>query len=56
MKFLQLLYYQETHTQRRKTTIFIFIFIFFVAKIRRKVPHENIHGEANVLENFQKKN
>jgi hypothetical protein len=27
-----------------------------VAKICRKVPHENIHGEASVLENFQKKN
>jgi hypothetical protein len=26
-----------------------------VEKIRRKVPHENIHSEASVLENFQKK-
>jgi hypothetical protein len=26
-----------------------------VAKIRQKVPHENIHGEASVLENIQKK-
>jgi hypothetical protein len=26
-----------------------------LAKIRRKVPHENIHGKASVLENFQKK-
>jgi len=26
-----------------------------VAKICRKVPHENIYGEASVLENFQKK-
>jgi hypothetical protein len=26
-----------------------------VAKICQKVPHENIHGEVNVLENFQKK-
>jgi hypothetical protein len=56
MKFSQLLYYQERHTQRHKAAILFFIFIFFVAKIRRKVPHENIHGEASVLENFQKKN
>jgi hypothetical protein len=26
-----------------------------VAKIRQKVPHENIQGEASVLENFPKK-
>jgi hypothetical protein len=31
------------------------IFIFLVAKICEKVPFENIHGEASVLENFQKK-
>jgi hypothetical protein len=40
------------HTKRRKAAYFI---LFFVAKIRQKVPHENIHGEASVLENFQKK-
>jgi hypothetical protein len=55
MKFLQLLYYRETHTQRRKATNFIFILIFFVVKIHRKVPRENIHGEASVLEIFKKK-
>jgi hypothetical protein len=26
-----------------------------VTKIRWKVPHENIHGEASILENFQNK-
>jgi hypothetical protein len=26
-----------------------------LTKICRKVPHENIHGEASVLENFPKK-
>jgi hypothetical protein len=51
MKFSQLLYYRETHTQRCKAANFI----FFVAKIRQKVPHENIHGEVSVLENFQNK-
>jgi hypothetical protein len=48
---------RDTHkgtTQR--FFLFFFCFFFFVAKIRRKVPHENIHGEATVLENFQKKN
>jgi hypothetical protein len=33
-----------------------FYFYFFVVKIRRKVPHENIHGKTSVLENFQKTN
>jgi hypothetical protein len=47
---------QERHTQRRKAATFIFIFYFFVKKIRWKVPHENIYGEANILENFPKKN
>jgi hypothetical protein len=56
MKISQLLYYWERHTQRHKAAIFIFIFNFFVAKIHWKVPHENIHGEVSVLENFQKKN
>jgi hypothetical protein len=26
-----------------------------VTKICSKVPHENIYGEASILENFQKK-
>jgi hypothetical protein len=46
---------RKTHTQRRKATYFILFYFIFVAKIRQKVPHENIHGEANVLKNFQKK-
>jgi hypothetical protein len=53
MKFLQLLYYRKRHTQKRKATNFI---LFLVAKIRRKVPHENIHGEASILKKFQKEN
>ncbi len=44
--------FRETHTQRHKATN---LFLFFVAKICRKVPHENIHGETSVLENFPKK-
>jgi hypothetical protein len=55
MKFLQLLYYQERHTQRCKAANFIFILFYFVAKIRQKVSRENIHGEVSALENFQKK-
>ncbi len=46
---------QERHTQRRKATNFLIFYLLFVTKIRWKVPHENIHGEASVLENFQKK-
>jgi hypothetical protein len=47
----------ERHTHKGATQlIFLIFFNFFVAKIRRKVPHESIHGEASVLEIFQKKN
>ncbi len=46
---------QERHTQKCKATNFIFILFFFVTKICWKVPHENIHGEASILEIFQKK-
>jgi hypothetical protein len=46
---------RDTHKGATQLILFLF-FYFFVAKIRRKVPHENIHGEASVLENFQKKN
>ncbi len=38
---------QVGHTHRCKTTIFIFFTLFFVTRICWKVPHENIHGEAN---------
>jgi hypothetical protein len=42
---------QERHTQRRKAVYFIFILFIYCWK----VPHENIYGEASILENFQKK-
>ncbi len=45
----------ERHTQRRKAANFNLIYFIFERKIRWKVPHENIHGEASILENFQKK-
>jgi hypothetical protein len=45
------------HTRKGAKQLILFLFYFiFVAKIRRKVPHENIYGKASVLENFQKKN
>jgi hypothetical protein len=46
---------RDTHKGAKQLILFLFI-IFFVVKICRKVPHENIHGEASVLENFKKKN
>jgi hypothetical protein len=46
---------QERHTQRRKAAILFLFYLFFVTKIRWKVPHENIHGEGSILEKFQKK-
>jgi hypothetical protein len=55
-KFPQLLCYRETHTQRHKAANFIYFIYIFVAKIHQKVPHEYIHGEASILENFQKEN
>jgi hypothetical protein len=51
MKFPQLLYYRERDTQRRKEANSILFIYLFVAKIRQKVPHENIYGEGNFLEN-----
>jgi hypothetical protein len=55
IKFSQLLYYKKDTKKNTKQLILILFFNFFVAKIRQKVPHENIHGEASVLQNFQKK-
>jgi hypothetical protein len=46
---------QERHTQRRKAVNFIFILFICCDENPLKVPHENIHGEASILENFQKK-
>jgi hypothetical protein len=46
---------RQTHKGVKQLVLFLF-YLFFVKKIRWKVPHENIHGEASILENFQKKN
>jgi hypothetical protein len=46
---------QERHTQRRKAANFIFILFYFFDENRLESPHENRHGEASFLENFQKK-
>ncbi len=47
---------QDKHTKAQSKLILFLFYLFFVTKIRWKVPHENIHGEASILGNFPKKN
>jgi hypothetical protein len=54
MKFPQLLDYPERDKGAKELILFLFIYLF-VAKVRQNIPHENIHGEGNLLENFQNK-
>jgi hypothetical protein len=47
---------QERHTQRRKAANFNLFYFIFCDENPLKSPTWKHHGEASILENFQKKN